>query len=409
MATEATQWFDGEGLPTNDIGLSGDYFLNVSNADIYKKIGTSWQRIGNIKGTQGLQGEKGERGEKGLKGDRGAAGAQGPAGPQGSPGKAGAIWYDGIGEPETTLGVVNDFYLNIFNGDIYKKKGLAYWERISSFLPDLTYFSNKIDEIYNLGVDKVQEIDTTFTANMQNMANTFNTNMSNYNNTFNTMISSQRETYNTDKNTRDNTFTNNMQSMSNEFDSFLATEEQKYKNKFDAIASVAPQSEIINARESVDGTVHDSLSARLIYDFNDVKNNLVVKGSELTNDLNWMSQGAFGLGGNAITTTNLNNLTQSGFYQVNNNSSAPTATGMYNIININYNSTNQTQMAFQITNTVTLFTRVKVNGTWTSWNSGGLTSSQLAAINKIPNLENQVVANYDQIMTLINDISSKLD
>ena len=121
MATEATQWFDGEGLPTNDVGVSGDYFLNVSNADIYKKIGTSWQRIGNIKGTQGLQGEKGEKGEKGLKGDRGAAGAQGPAGPQGSPGKAGSIWYDGIGEPETSLGVVSDYYLNIYNGDIYKK------------------------------------------------------------------------------------------------------------------------------------------------------------------------------------------------------------------------------------------------------------------------------------------------
>ena len=79
----ATQWFDGEGIPTNDVGVTGDYYLNLSNADIYKKVYTSWQRIGNIRGSQGQQGERGEKGDRGLKGDRGATGPQGARGPEG--------------------------------------------------------------------------------------------------------------------------------------------------------------------------------------------------------------------------------------------------------------------------------------------------------------------------------------
>ena len=161
----ATQWFDGEGIPTNDVGVTGDYYLNLSNADIYKKVYTSWQRIGNIRGSQGQQGERGEKGDRGLKGDRGATGPQGARGPEGPVGKQGAMWYDGIGVPELNLGVLNDMYLNIYNGDIYKKKGNSYWERVSCFLPDLQYLEDRVDAMVSRGDTKVAEMNAIFEAN----------------------------------------------------------------------------------------------------------------------------------------------------------------------------------------------------------------------------------------------------
>ena len=335
MADYATHWYDGEGLPTNDVGLAGDYFLNTSNADIYKKISNTWQRIGNIRGAQGERGLQGEKGEKGLKGDRGEAGLAGPAGPQGSVGLSGALWYDGIGAPETSLGVINDFYLNIFNGDIYKKRSSNYWERVSSFLPDLTYYLNKIDIMINDGYTKISEIDATFVANMENMARTFNTSIEDMRSTFNSNLEyfittfnenqrSQYDTFNTFITNSNNTFTTMMNEIddtfSNSVDTFNETvnnivtsfEEAKasheddfnralseyettvntyveekdieLEERFRELASVSAQNEILEARTAMDGTVHPYLKERLIYDFNNL--NLDVNYNELTEQIN---------------------------------------------------------------------------------------------------------------------------
>jgi len=51
-------------------------------------------------------------------------GPQGPAGPQGIQGLSGingSMWYNGNGIPSYTLGVGNDYYLNIANGDVYQR------------------------------------------------------------------------------------------------------------------------------------------------------------------------------------------------------------------------------------------------------------------------------------------------
>lgn len=331
----ATQWFDGEGLPTNDVGLAGDYYLNTSNADIYKKISNTWQRIGNIRGAQGERGLQGEKGEKGLKGDRGIAGLTGPAGPQGTVGLSGSIWYDGIGVPEVSLGVINDFYLNIFNGDIYKKKSNNYWERISSFLPDLTYYLNKIDEMINDGYNKINEMDTTFIANMENMAKTFNTTITNMKSEFNTNIESfinvfyetqaqQQSTFNTfisnSNTTFDNliteidlNFTNSVDSFNdkinniesdfseikdrhedefnvalsefeNTVNTYVEEKDIELEERFRELASVSAQNEILEARTAMDGTKHSYLKERLIYDFNNL--NLDVNYDELISRIN---------------------------------------------------------------------------------------------------------------------------
>jgi len=48
-------------------------------------------------------------------------------GPKGATGNNGASWFTGSIIPSTTLGVVNDLYLNTSTGDYYKKTGVNVW------------------------------------------------------------------------------------------------------------------------------------------------------------------------------------------------------------------------------------------------------------------------------------------
>jgi hypothetical protein len=81
------------------------------------------------KGDTGAQGPAGPQGDKGDKGEKGATGAQGLQGPKGdkgdtgSAGQNGSVWYSGSGKPSNTTGVDGDYYLNTYNGDVYKKLG----------------------------------------------------------------------------------------------------------------------------------------------------------------------------------------------------------------------------------------------------------------------------------------------
>ena len=60
------------------------------------------------------------------------------------------------------------------------------------------------------------------------------------------------------------------------------------------------------------------------------------------------------------------------------------STGSYLVFNMAKDSNNQSQLAFKVANEVTLYTRMKVSGTWTTWNSGGIDidyDSVMASIN----------------------------
>lgn len=370
----ATTWYDGEGLPTNDLGLTGDYYLNISTADIFKKISSSWQRIGNIKGTQGLQGLTGEQGPRGVKGDRGDTGPAGPQGPQGTMGKSGSIWYDGVGEPETSLGLVNDYYLNIGTGDIYKKKGAAYWERVSSFLPDLAHYDSLVNALLDKGYEDIYQLNNTFQVNMSNMASTFNKEMNTYKDTFNANMSTMKTTFANDSQSRTNTFNNsiatfnaNMTQMRNQVNTFISEKSDELDLKFDEIASVSAQTEIYNARTSIDNTSFNSLQERLNYDF---ENNAFPKYAE--------------------TCTNLNNVTKSGLYCATNTSANAPESGTFLVFVMMRDTNNMSQLAFKITTQVTLYTRMKVSGVWSSWHSGGID------------------INYDTTMANINNNLNKL-
>ena len=93
---DGATWLSGSVAPTTQ-GVNGDYFINTSNWDIYKKVSGTWTKNGNIKGATGAQGVKGDKGDKGdtgsqgATGPKGATGAQGPTGPQGAKGDPFAI------------------------------------------------------------------------------------------------------------------------------------------------------------------------------------------------------------------------------------------------------------------------------------------------------------------------------
>jgi hypothetical protein len=81
------QWQYGTTPPTSSSGVTGNYFYNTSNGNIYyKQNGTTWLLVGNIMGPLGATGPAGPTGSAGP---QGITGATGPAGAQGQQGIAG--------------------------------------------------------------------------------------------------------------------------------------------------------------------------------------------------------------------------------------------------------------------------------------------------------------------------------
>lgn len=103
------EWSSGTGAPNTQDGYDGDFYIDTSVGELYKKNGEYWEAqmslVGpqgetgpaGIPGPQGLPGERGLKGDKGDKGERGVTGAQGPQGPVGPQGPQGPK-----GDPGTT-------------------------------------------------------------------------------------------------------------------------------------------------------------------------------------------------------------------------------------------------------------------------------------------------------------------
>ena len=79
-------WLSAGREPLSSYGRNGDFFLNASTFNVYKKIRGGWVGFGTLKGRpgeRGMRGEAGPKGEPGLRGDRGPIGEQGLRGEQG--------------------------------------------------------------------------------------------------------------------------------------------------------------------------------------------------------------------------------------------------------------------------------------------------------------------------------------
>ena len=53
---DGATWHSGKGEPTADVGAVGDFYLDETNLDIYKKSGDGWTKLANIKGEKGEDG-----------------------------------------------------------------------------------------------------------------------------------------------------------------------------------------------------------------------------------------------------------------------------------------------------------------------------------------------------------------
>ena len=80
---DGATWLFGSGEPGSGLGKVGDFFLNGSLFEVFRKYETGWELVGTLKGPKG---KKGDAGEKGEKGDRGPAGYNGMRGPSGGNG-----------------------------------------------------------------------------------------------------------------------------------------------------------------------------------------------------------------------------------------------------------------------------------------------------------------------------------
>lgn len=66
--TNGATWRSGAAAPSNATGADGDFYLNTTSGDVYKRVSGAYNITGNIRGPQGVAGPQG------------AAGPQGPAG-----------------------------------------------------------------------------------------------------------------------------------------------------------------------------------------------------------------------------------------------------------------------------------------------------------------------------------------
>ena len=94
------QWQYGTAVPAGTLGVTGNYYYDTSNGNIYyKQNGTTWILTGNIMGPTGPQGITGAQGPQGI---QGPTGATGPIGPQGL---AGINGVNGSTGPQGSSGI----------------------------------------------------------------------------------------------------------------------------------------------------------------------------------------------------------------------------------------------------------------------------------------------------------------
>jgi hypothetical protein len=136
-STNVGVWRSGPGVPANDLGNLGDYYLDTSQGNVYERKTEGYFFILNITGPRGLRGETGIQGPIGLtgpiglpglqgiagpKGDKGDPGAQGPIGLTGAAGINGKTILSGTTDPTSAIGAEGDFYLNTTTSTLFGPK-----------------------------------------------------------------------------------------------------------------------------------------------------------------------------------------------------------------------------------------------------------------------------------------------
>jgi Collagen triple helix repeat (20 copies) len=95
----------GSGVPSNGLGVDGDFYVNIAANTIYgPKTAGAWGASTSLVGPAGATGPQGPIGVTGPAGNTGAQGAVGPQGPIGITGPTGATGPQGQAGPQGPVG-----------------------------------------------------------------------------------------------------------------------------------------------------------------------------------------------------------------------------------------------------------------------------------------------------------------
>lgn len=134
----------GQGVPSTSIGNNGDSYIDIENWNYYLKSNDSWILLGSIRGVDGVAGPKGDKGDTGPVGPQGPKGNDGHSpvitisndgyweidgvktnviaqGSNGQNGSDGTSLRTGNTDPESSLGVNGDSYVNLVSWDYFVK------------------------------------------------------------------------------------------------------------------------------------------------------------------------------------------------------------------------------------------------------------------------------------------------
>ena len=120
--TNGATWRNASGLPSNSLGIDGDFYLdNTSPNTYYKRVSGAYVSQGTLRGLTGATGSQGIQGATGLTGATGLQGIQGITGSMGVNGIDGLNVYQGNATPLNSLGVNGETYLNTTTWNVSKK------------------------------------------------------------------------------------------------------------------------------------------------------------------------------------------------------------------------------------------------------------------------------------------------
>lgn len=99
----------GAGVPSNELGVNGDYYVNTSAKTVYgPKAGGVWGGATSLVGERGETGLTGAEGPKGATGTTGATGSKGEVGSEGPRGLKGDIGATGLQGEKGATGVTGE-------------------------------------------------------------------------------------------------------------------------------------------------------------------------------------------------------------------------------------------------------------------------------------------------------------
>jgi hypothetical protein len=108
------KWYSSASDPSSAIGITGDYALNTTSGDVFKRGAGGWTLEGNLMGPTGATG---------------AQGPQGATGATGATGTAGSRWHVVSGIPSTSLGAETDMALDTVTSNVYRKESGAWVQK----------------------------------------------------------------------------------------------------------------------------------------------------------------------------------------------------------------------------------------------------------------------------------------